>query len=441
MEIDRLGLHDFSTSLRLDALSAGTWLLDHPFQAGLVTGVVFLIGGTVARLSDSSKVRNGLLDLTYLALLILSYPLMTASAAGNTRLQPLVIPALVGIFLALLLELRRPLSLQSSETRQILFPAGSVLIFLLVIPLANGLSSLVNMALIVALIFTLTWRSLAWHGIWRMAAILVLSFLFLASASQVLLPNPVLYDLPRGLSSPLFAMATFYWPVAAVALAARMIQLGLRGFSGSWLRDWRALVPRLPRLLFAALLMCYLAYQLTIAVIWDRATDGLGAVFLGEVLFFTCLVAVMVLAESKTAQERYTKSAVLFSTLLVVFILGACIIGGSNSPPEITAARAARIDRAIQRYYQRHERYPADLYELVPGYLVYLPQPVIFRDQTWCYQGGEDFYRLGYVYQPGFGAPKNQIAIRLSASSGQPLVPDWPCEDELEKKQLDAPSL
>jgi hypothetical protein len=436
-----LGPRNFPNNLLQDALSAGTWILSHPFQVGLFAGVVFLIGGILARLSPSSKMRNGLLGLTYLALLVLSYPLMIISAGGNTRLQPMVIPALVGIFLALLLQLRRPLSLQSSETRQILFPAGSVLIFLLVIPLANGLSSLVNMALIVALIFTLTWRSLAWHGIWRMAAILALSFLFLASASQVLLPNPVLYDLPRGLSSPLFAMATFYWPVAAVALAARMIQLGLRGFSGSWLRDWRALVPRLPRLLFAALLMCYLAYQLTIAVIWDRATDGLGAVFLGEVLFFTCLVAVMVLAESKTAQERYTKSAVLFSTLLVVFILGACIIGGSNSPPEITAARAARIDRAIQRYYQRHERYPADLYELVPGYLVYLPQPVIFRDQTWCYQGGEDFYRLGYVYQPGFGAPKNQIAIRLSASSGQPPLPYWPCEDELKKKQADAPSL
>jgi hypothetical protein len=425
----------------LDAFLAGTWILEHPLQVGLIGGAVFLIAGIGARLRGGSRARSGLLGLAYMALIVLSYPLLVISAGGNMPLEPMVVPALAGIFLALLLQLRRPLSLQSDRSREILFPAASVLIWLLVIPLANDLSYLASMAVLVALIFALAWRSPEWHGIRRMAAVLVFSFFFLASASEVLLPNLVLYNLPGGVSSFLYLTANFYWPVAAVALAARMIQLSLKGYSGGRFSDWRALLPRLPGVLFAAALLWYLGYQITTLRIWDNATDGLGAVFLGEVLFFTGLAAVMVLAESKTHGERYPIPAVLFSTLVFVFILGGCIIGGSRSPPDVTAARAARIDWAIQRYYQRNGVYPADLSDLVPGYLLYLPQPVIFRDQTWCYQGGEDFYRLGYVYQPWFGMPKDQITIRLSASSGQPLLSYWPCEDELGKKQRDAPSL
>ena len=408
---------------------------------GLIAGLVFLIAGIGARLRGGSRARSLLLGSTYLALFALSYPLLIISAGGNTPLEPMLVPALAGILLALLLQLRRPLSLQSDRSREILFPAASVLIWLLVIPLANDVSYVASMAVPIALVFTLAWRSPKWYGTRRLAAVSVFSFFFLASASQLLLPNPVLYNLPGGLSSLLYLTANFFWPVAAVALAARAIQLSLKGFPAGWPGDWRAWVSRLPAILFAAALLWYLGYQITILVIWDRATDGLGAVFLGPVLLFTGLAAAVVLAESKTHGERYPIPAILFSTLVCVFILGGCIIGGSRSPRDVTAARAAHIGRAIQRYYQRNRIYPADLSELVPGYLLYLPEPVIFRDQTWCYQGGGDFYRLGYVYQPGFGMPKDQITIRLSASGGQPPVPYWPCEDELGKKRRDAPSL
>jgi hypothetical protein len=109
------------------------------------------------------------------------------------------------------------------------------------------------------------------------------------------------------------------------------------------------------------------------------------------------------------------------------------------SPPWLTEARAEKINRAIQRYHERHGYYPSRLANLMPFYLWRIPQPMIFRDQTWCYEGGDDYYRLGYVHQPAFGVPPEYISIRIHAAVGEPPESSWPCDDELEKAKSKAP--
>jgi len=89
----------------------------------------------------------------------------------------------------------------------------------------------------------------------------------------------------------------------------------------------------------------------------------------------------------------------------------------------------------VERFYEREERYPETLDELTPRDLLWIPGPVILPGEGWCYQGGEDFYRLGYVVYlryPGMGFdPLSEI--RIPAARGVPPSPAWMCDAELER--------
>ena len=97
------------------------------------------------------------------------------------------------------------------------------------------------------------------------------------------------------------------------------------------------------------------------------------------------------------------------------------------SPAYVTEQRAEIIDNAIQHYYESHDAYPESLRELFPASLIYIPQPIMIPGQTWCYEGGPDYYRLGYVYRQYFSSG---ASVKTYASAGQPSSPHWPCDDE-----------
>jgi hypothetical protein len=96
---------------------------------------------------------------------------------------------------------------------------------------------------------------------------------------------------------------------------------------------------------------------------------------------------------------------------------------------QLTEKRAELANQAIETYYLREGRYPQDLQQLTPGYVLSLPEPVIIYGQDWCYDGGDDYYRLGYVYREHWSDPR--LTGRIYRTKGE--VPDLPrmCEREV----------
>ncbi len=155
------------------------------------------------------------------------------------------------------------------------------------------------------------------------------------------------------------------------------------------------------------------------------------------ILFIVAIAAAMLLAWALTGWRRL--AALGYVLVLALTISSAYNLGWRLTPTFSTEARAAKIERAIHRYRERQGHYPSRLAKLVPFYLWRIPQPMIFRDQTWCYEGGDGYYRLGYVHQPGFGWPLESLSIRIQAAVGEPPEPSWPCDEALEKVKSQSP--
>jgi len=177
-------------------------------------------------------------------------------------------------------------------------------------------------------------------------------------------------------------------------------------------------------LVLAAAVLGYLVYTLFWTAIWDQATDGMGAAFLGTVAAMGGAALGMLIALHFSGWRRVLGP--LFALLLLALTWAASVPQGV-SYKTITAERAAGIQAAIQRYQARSGGYPVALADLAPGDMLWLPEPVLVRGENWCYQGGPDFYRLGAVYRDYVGGP---YTVRVYASAGAPAV-NWDCEDRL----------
>ncbi len=192
------------------------------------------------------------------------------------------------------------------------------------------------------------------------------------------------------------------------------------------------------RLLTATLIvpiLLLLAWLAVTASAWDVATDGLGGIFLLE-LSAVFGVAAAIHGSWRLSPKR-SSSLFGFVALLLVLIAGANSFGTfgfdgewGNVPRARTARRAERINQAILRFHQEQGSYPQALTDLTPGYLLYLPVPFIIPHQDWCYQGGPDYYRLGYVYRDYFSSP---ASVKVYDATGEPPDPSWTCEAEAAK--------
>jgi hypothetical protein len=58
---------------------------------------------------------------------------------------------------------------------------------------------------------------------------------------------------------------------------------------------------------------------------------------------------------------------------------------------------------------------------------------VVLRNEDWCYQGGEDYYRLGDFWRQGFGS---LIEIKTYASAGNPPEVGWTCQENFVKMKF-----
>lgn len=147
------------------------------------------------------------------------------------------------------------------------------------------------------------------------------------------------------------------------------------------------------------------------------------------------LIIGVVLVVSLTGNSRRAGLTFIFVTFL---LLGFYILGWQVDPQAVTASRASHLEQAIQEYRQNTGAFPASLDELAPSYVPLVLGPLTGRGQTWCYQSGEGYYRLGYVYFQRYyeypdGTPfwEPFYDIKIPSASGQPPSGEWICDEEL----------
>jgi hypothetical protein len=279
----------------------------------------------------------------------------------------------------------------------------------------------------------LIWRAGTWPGrARRLARALLVAWLALAPLVWVMTPQAALAQWPKGLTWAFDVGTYLAWPVVAVILAVRW---GASAAGGQPLGTAR----RLGLGVGASLLLAGVAALLIDTQWWDSATDGLGAaVILVYALLPAAGAAGMLLARTRSGLGRLAVmllAAVIPAALFLA--LSGSLAGGTYHAQ--TEARAAALAKAIERFHARHGRYPAALANLPAWYRWRPYEPIIFRETTWCYEGGPDFYRLGAVYQPHFFSPAHMIHVRVYAAAGTPPTTGWACDNLAEARRAAAP--
>lgn len=282
---------------------------------------------------------------------------------------------------------------------------------------------------VAALVIALVWQAWPWLARRRLSAALAVSVLFGLLAAWTLIPSAWLLVAPDAFRGIYFTIFYSLWPCLAPALAARLAY-DLVNAEGR-----RAL----PLITIAALLLGT-GYIIVAAAIEDAATDGLTALFtFTSIAAPASAAAGMLAAWSSTGWRRWAAAAGLVLGSWAI-LAGAYELGWSLKPQALTVARARVINQAVLRYQAAIGRYPAALSDVGPWPSWRIFEPMIYWGQTWCYQGGADYYRLGYVSSPIAGVPIEFISIQVHAQAGEPPQAGWECDEPLARVLHAAPT-
>jgi hypothetical protein len=250
----------------------------------------------------------------------------------------------------------------------------------------------------------------------RAAVFLAIVLLF------ALLGFNMLINMPAGeLSPPRWLGTVFYaiffaFPGLIVVGAAVLFTNSLHSRNGR---------PALLPMMLALVLLGYLAYSIFWASVWDHTNDGLTGLALSQPSALVAVGAGMVMAMTLSGRRR--GAGLLFAILAPLLLLQSFEQGWQVSYHDLTEARAERIAQALAAYHRRDGVYPPTLEALTPRDLLRVPQPVELQGETWCYQGGNDFYRLGAFSREFFSMP---VTLQLYATKGEPDS-DWACAGQL----------
>lgn len=394
--------------------------------AGLAPAALVALAGMAirARREDKRLARPWLFFLLSVSVLLFGAQVLAVQREAY-QLGAFLQPASVGTLVALLVHLGATRELWLRRTIWITLPATLTIAALMIywwietdplIPLISGITAL-------------TWRAWEWRGRGRRLAYLGLFLLLLTVGSWRLASGFALANGPKWVYFLAGIGGLFVWPVVAVVLAARLVTESIASAQPS---NWQAITIRLA---VTALLILVIGEQIVTETVWVMAEDSLSV--MPCIVSLVATATAMLLAWAATGWRRL---AALGFALLVAFTASyAFDLGSWTSPSAMTEARAEQVERAILRYHERKGHYPSRLADLTPLCLWRIPQPMIFRGQTWCYEGGDNYYRLGYVHQPAFGVPPEYVSIRIHASAGEPPKPSWPCDEELESVKSRAP--
>jgi hypothetical protein len=185
------------------------------------------------------------------------------------------------------------------------------------------------------------------------------------------------------------------------------------------------------RLGLAVVLLLNLLYTIFWVSIWDHTDNRLGGVWMAITGGFLSLAAGGLIMERRKGFSRLVGFMYLLPVTALLFIAFGIGIRFPYHP--ISDRRAALIQEAIQQFYLQNGRYPAALDQLVPRQLLWVPRQVVLRNEAWCYQGGDDYYRLGDFWRQSFGS---LIEIKTYALEGNPPDAGWSCQEDLVKMEF-----
>ena len=212
--------------------------------------------------------------------------------------------------------------------------------------------------------------------------------------------------------------------VVIAALMVSSVKLVLGKHASQVVRYGRPLQPQQARreaailLGLSALLVAGILYHLYWLIVWDSTTDAVSYLWLILPVLAAIYSGVM-LAINLPAWKILS---FLYALLLPAAMIAVSVIASQVDFRQLTQERAGRIVRAIQAYHEREGHYPQSLRQLSPRYLLSLSEPVVLYGQSWCYDGGDDFYRLGYVYRKHWSDP-NLIGQVYTATGEAPDLP------------------
>jgi hypothetical protein len=390
-------------------------------QIGILPAILITLGGLlVLRSTGDEKARRRLLLYLLIAGVVLLLAFLVALLLTTPPMnQPfwqvsiVLTPVLIGVLALILLQPGQLLAMPWwGRLLALVLAAGLAWLLTSEAAMRWGSSYYLIPGVLVLVLGWVIGRRLPMVAI--ALALLLLAALF---ALNVLIGRPAgeLAPPPRWLGAllaPIFQSLPALLVVVAAALLANSLQPP---------RSRRALLPAI----LALALVAYLAYSVFWASVWDQTSDGLGGLVLSQPSALVAIGAGMVMALTVPGWGRAT--GLLFAVLVPLLLNQSFEQGWQLSYHELTESRAARIAQALDDYRQREGAYPATLDALAPRYLLRVPQPVELQGEPWCYQGGDDFYRLGAFYREFFSMP---VELQLYASGGEPDGL-WPCEAQL----------
>jgi hypothetical protein len=207
------------------------------------------------------------------------------------------------------------------------------------------------------------------------------------------IPGSVSFDLSWGL----YAVAAIF---AAHAIAALLFFSAFRVVTGQGSETAadvggkkRNRKAALSAILGVALLGTALHTQYWLLV-WDSTYDPFGLFWLIFILFSVVMVWVFL---AFAVPDRLKFLALPLIVAVPVLVLVGGVVAQRSDFRQLTMAHAERVNRAIEAYYDREGQYPDTLRRLTFREALVFPEPIILPGQTWCYDGGADYYRLGYV--------------------------------------------
>ena len=343
------------------------------------------------------------------------------------QLATLLTPSILGITSLILLNVRAAAKMDG-KIRIMVITAGLIMLILFGL-LWNSQLSVGYLILPGVLLLGIGWGLGKRFG--RLVIVLSLLSLFAFYWFNQLLNHPPDYDTSPSRIFGLLAFPILYVvPALSVVMSALLITSSLQLVSNDnppqslHRRRWFQIA-------LAILLPLCLAYTIFWGSVWDQTSDGLTGLFLTTPSAALAVGAGIVMF--LTLQGRNRLAGLLFTIIVPILLYQSFEAGWRISYHEMTERRATRISQALDRYQKREGYFPKSLEDLTPRDLLFVQQPVLLAGETWCYEGGTNYYQLSAFYREFFSAP---VSLHVYASAGQ--VPTGPsaCDERLpEMKQ------
>jgi hypothetical protein len=270
----------------------------------------------------------------------------------------------------------------------------------------------------------LIWAARRWNfGFWFFLGLVILAGLLVpASAYAKLFPPNGAEPYETNVAFTLFLIASIGLIAAALLLflSWRLYKEGRPGEFGEMdvSKTGRTPAIRPALILLLGILILFKAlhnvYWLTV---WDKTTDPLGYLWLFFPIVAAVLSGILLFA---LLSEKMKAAGLIYAVLVPALLIAVSTSAQLVDLHMLTKERAERVVQAIERYHARTGRYPQNLDQLRPWYAPLLPGPVIIFGQDWCYDGGENYYRLGYIDRQHWSDPR--LIGRIHKTAG--VLPD-----------------